>query len=204
MDAAPDSLAPRLTSEMLSAIVRVPLAAALHVCWRSRSSPCSAARWRLPVAGYARDLADGLADFLDREHRFLSRFLHSRNIDGNLVGRLHRLARQRFHLGGDNGKPRPASPARAGLMVALSASRLVCSAMAVISLTTSPILLRRHRQLVDTRIGRFGLRTAAAQWLDPGTCRPISSLTEAESSSVAAATDRNVGRRLFGRAGDLA
>ena len=36
-------------------------------------------------------------------------------------------------------KPRPASPARAASMVAFSASRLVCSAIAVISLTTSPI-----------------------------------------------------------------
>ena len=36
-------------------------------------------------------------------------------------------------------KPRPASPARAASMVALSASRLVCSAMLWISVTTSPI-----------------------------------------------------------------
>ena len=36
-------------------------------------------------------------------------------------------------------KPRPASPARAASMVALSASRLVCSAMLLMSLTTSPI-----------------------------------------------------------------
>ena len=36
-------------------------------------------------------------------------------------------------------KPRPASPARAASIVALSARRLVCSAMARISVTTSPI-----------------------------------------------------------------
>ena len=36
-------------------------------------------------------------------------------------------------------KPRPASPARAASMVALSASRLVCPAMVLISSTTSPI-----------------------------------------------------------------
>ena len=36
-------------------------------------------------------------------------------------------------------KPRPASPARAASIVALSASRLVCSAIAVISFTTSPM-----------------------------------------------------------------
>ena len=36
-------------------------------------------------------------------------------------------------------KPRPDSPARAASIVALSASRLVCSAMSRMSLTTSPI-----------------------------------------------------------------
>ena len=38
-------------------------------------------------------------------------------------------------------KPRPACPARAASMVALSASRLVCSATSRMSLTTSPIRL---------------------------------------------------------------
>ena len=36
-------------------------------------------------------------------------------------------------------KPRPASPARAASMVALSASRLVCSAMVLMSSTTAPM-----------------------------------------------------------------
>ena len=36
-------------------------------------------------------------------------------------------------------KPRPESPARAASMVAFSASKLVCSAIDVIRLTTSPI-----------------------------------------------------------------
>jgi hypothetical protein len=36
-------------------------------------------------------------------------------------------------------KPRPASPARAASIVAFSAKRLVCSAIDVISFTTSPI-----------------------------------------------------------------
>ena len=38
-------------------------------------------------------------------------------------------------------KPRPASPARAASMVALSASRLVWPAMVLISSTTSPMRL---------------------------------------------------------------
>jgi hypothetical protein len=59
--------------------------------------------------------------------------------DGDLVGRLRGLAGQRFDLGGDHRKAAAGSPARAASMVAFSASRLVCSAIAVISLTTSPI-----------------------------------------------------------------
>src|SRR5881227_3892200 len=65
--------------------------------------------------------------------------------------------------------PRPASPARAASMVAFSANRLVCSAIAVISFTTSPIccaararlhigggLLRRAGGLARQIFGDFG------------------------------------------------
>ena len=54
-------------------------------------------------------------------------------------------------------KPRPASPARAASMVALSASRLVCAAIVVISWVTSPMRLGRKRQFGDPRVGLFGL-----------------------------------------------
>jgi hypothetical protein len=63
-------------------------------------------------------------------------------------------------------KPRPASPARAASMVALSASRLVCPAMSLISSTTSPIFC-----------------AAAAS---PAICALVvsASLTEARTTSV--------------------
>ncbi len=45
-------------------------------------------------------------------------------------------------------KPRPASPARAASMVAFNASRLVCSAMVVMSWVTSPMRLAACDSLV--------------------------------------------------------
>ena len=50
-------------------------------------------------------------------------------------------------------KPLPASPARAASMVALSASRLVCSAIAVDQLDHVADPGRRVRQLADAIIG---------------------------------------------------
>ena len=54
-------------------------------------------------------------------------------------------------------KPLPASPARAASMVALSASRLVCAAMARISLITSPIFCAACRQRRDLPVGALRL-----------------------------------------------
>jgi hypothetical protein len=74
-------------------------------------------------------------------------------------------------------------------MVAFSAKRLVCSAIAVISLTTSPISCAARDSLPMRLSVCSAWRTAAsAIWLDSLTRRPISS-TEADSSSVADATD---------------
>ena len=86
-------------------------------------------------------------------------------------------------------KPRPASPARAASMVALSARRLVCSAMAVISATTSPMRVAA----CDSWLMRLSVLLACATAslairLDSCTCRAIS-LTELDISSVAQATD---------------
>ena len=53
--------------------------------------------------------------------------------------------------------PRPASPARAASMVALSASRLVCSAIDVISFTTSPIRSPAADNSAIRSIGCVGL-----------------------------------------------
>ena len=86
-------------------------------------------------------------------------------------------------------KPRPASPARAASIVALSASRLVCSAIAVISLTTSPMRLAA----CDSAVMRASVFSACATasdaiLLNSLTWRAISP-TDEVISSVALATD---------------
>ncbi|KPL55533.1 hypothetical protein ABB55_27600 [Prosthecomicrobium hirschii] len=86
-------------------------------------------------------------------------------------------------------KPRPASPARAASMVALSASRLVCSAMSRISETTLPM-----REAVSARALTRWLapRAAASAWFTTWPVWPIVaaiSLIEVDSSSEQAATD---------------
>ena len=80
-----------------------------------------------------------LADLLDGGDRVLRRRLHAGDLRADLVGRLGGLRGERLTSWATTAKPLPASPARAASMVALSASRLVCSAIAVMSLTTSPM-----------------------------------------------------------------
>ena len=58
--------------------------------------------------------------------------------------------------------PRPASPARAASMVALSASRFVCSAIAVMSLTTSPMRLAASSSALISVLVRSASPTALA------------------------------------------
>ena len=58
--------------------------------------------------------------------------------------------------------PRPASPARAASMVALSASRFVCSAIAVISLTTSPMRFAASSSALISALVRPASSTAFA------------------------------------------
>src|SRR6185369_12588165 len=92
------------------------------------------------LIGNLRDLIDRAADLLDRCHR---------NLGADCIPAICVLissvalavcAASAFTSWATTAKPRPASPARAASMVAFSARRLVCSAMPVISLTTSPIL----------------------------------------------------------------
>ncbi len=74
-------------------------------------------------------------------------------------------------------------------MVAFSARRLVCSAIAVISLTTSPISWAARDNLpIRPSVSCAWCTAASAIRLESRTRRPISS-TEADSSSVAVATD---------------
>ena len=86
-------------------------------------------------------------------------------------------------------KPRPASPARAASIVALSARRLVCAAIREIRLTTSPTFWaasdsRPMPALVSTARSTAPLTTL----VDWTTWRLISSI-ESNSCSEAAATD---------------
>ncbi|GJE68607.1 hypothetical protein CHKEEEPN_0123 [Methylorubrum podarium] len=85
-------------------------------------------------------------------------------------------------------KPRPASPARAASIVALSASRLVCPAIVAIIATTSPIrAAESERSRTRVAVCPASSTAACASVAEPSTCRPIS-CTEAPSSSAAAAT----------------
>ena len=85
-------------------------------------------------------------------------------------------------------KPLPASPARAASMVALRASRLVCEAISLMRLTTSPIFWAASERLATVSLVRLASSTAtAAMREDSPIWRPISP-TELASSSVAAAT----------------
>jgi hypothetical protein len=87
-------------------------------------------------------------------------------------------------------KPRPDSPARAASMVALSASRLVCSAIVEIRFTTSPIRTAAFESSLMRASVVWACATASpAMRLDSSTCRLISAI-EALISSVAAAAER--------------
>ena len=85
-------------------------------------------------------------------------------------------------------KPLPASPARAASIVAFSASRLVCAAMLVIRLTTSPIFCApsaRARTIPSVRC--VSVTALPVILADCATWRLISAI-EADSSSAADAT----------------
>lgn len=51
------------------------------------------------------DLLHACGDLADGIHRARGRVLHRRNMIGDVLGRLGGLYRERFHLGGDHGKP---------------------------------------------------------------------------------------------------
>ena len=89
-------------------------------------------------------------------------------------------------------KLRPASPARAASMVALSASRLVCSAMSVMRLTTSPMRLAASLNSCTAALLRSASPTAfSAMAFEWATWRSIS-ITEEASSSVDDAMSRTL------------
>jgi hypothetical protein len=86
-------------------------------------------------------------------------------------------------------KPRPASPARAASIVALRARRLVCSAMAVMSFTTSPMRCAAcDRSAIRVSVSSAWPTAAVAIALASWTWR-ANSVTEAAISAAALATD---------------
>jgi len=149
------------------------------------------------------NLADGRGDHLDRADRFLRLQSAARDLDADLVGGLRGLGGQCFHFLRDHRDIRgPLRHARAASIVALSASKLVCSATEVINLMTSPMRLAACEQCVDAGIGFIGCRTAlAAIELDSWTCCEISR-TEIASSSVAEGRPTDVVGGVFGGIGD--
>ena len=85
-------------------------------------------------------------------------------------------------------KPLPASPARAASMVALSARRLVWSAMSLISATISPIFCDAPARPLTMALAVPASVTAfCAMRLEWPTWRAISAIDD-DSSSAAAAT----------------
>ena len=85
-------------------------------------------------------------------------------------------------------KPRPASPARAASMVALSANRLVWPAMLRMSLTTSPIFSAACVRPAYSPFDALALSTAfATRAVVCASCELISAI-EADSSSAEPAT----------------
>ena len=84
-------------------------------------------------------------------------------------------------------KPRPASPARAASIVALSARRFVWLAMLEISPTTSPMRVAAWLKSC-TRCWVWSASPTAvwARLAEPSTCRPISCTDEPNSSAAVA------------------
>jgi hypothetical protein len=85
-------------------------------------------------------LLDRHRDFLDRLNRSSRCLLDRYDVPGDLFGGLSSLCGKAYDLlGATTAKLRPASPARAASIVVLSASRLVCAAMLLMTSLTSPI-----------------------------------------------------------------
>ena len=184
-------MAPRLTCMILAAASLGALRDVLDAArdfLRGRALLLDRARDR---RGDVRDLADGAADLLDRGNQLLRRALHAGDVmrDISSVAFAVWLASD-LTSEATTAKPRPASPARAASMVALSASRLVCSAIAVISLTTSPISCAARDNLPMRAVGLLApaaRRLPRSGWIRAPACR--SRRPRPTSSSVADATD---------------
>ena len=136
------------------------------------------------------DFADGVLDGADRLDRAHGGALHAGDLRADFFGGAAVWPASALTSPATTAKPRPASPARAASMVALSASRLVCSAMSVISLTTSPMrAAASSSSLTAYWCAPASLTALLAMAFDWATWRSIS-FTDAD--------------KLVGRRGDIA
>jgi hypothetical protein len=139
VDAEPVSLAPRLTSVMLDATWAVPLAACpilREISWVAASCSSTAAAMAEEISEM-RPMVPLISLMAATESCVAACMLPICVLISSVA--LAVWAASALTSCATTAKPRPASPARAASMVALRASRLVCSATEVISLTTSPI-----------------------------------------------------------------
>ena len=149
------------------------------------------------------DLADDLADLGDRGHRALGVGLDGRHSTGDVLGRLGGLLSQVLDLAATTAKPLPASPARAASMVALRASRLVCSAIEVIILTTLPISADDSPSLATGVVG--GRRHVTAREATRAPSLALLAISWIDSTHLAGPGGHglHVLRHLLGRGGGL-
>ena len=91
------------------------------------------------IVGDIAQLLDSGRDFFDGLNRSCRRLFDRHDVPRDFFGGLAGLGGKAFTSCATTAKPRPASPARAASMVALSASRFVCAAMLLMRSLTSPI-----------------------------------------------------------------
>src|SRR5207253_2458270 len=133
------SVAPRCTSVMLAETICVPCAA----CCTLREISCVAAPCSSTAAAIAEEISESFPmvpeiSWMAPTESWVAAWIPVICCPISPVA-LAVCSASAFTSDATTAKPRPASPARAASMLALSASRLVCPAMVLISSTTSPM-----------------------------------------------------------------
>jgi hypothetical protein len=103
------------------------------------------------------DALDRLPDGFERRHNISGDAVERSDFFGDLVGGLLRLIGRILDLGCRDGKSRPASPARADSIVALSANKLICPVM-------SPMIWTMPLIASAAELSRFGCSSASSRY----------------------------------------